>query len=384
MTTRRMPIGLRSRGCSVWLRARPRVTHRRGVARGFTLIEMMIAMLLGLIVIAGVISVFLASQQSYRSNNALADVEDGSRVAFELMARDIRQAGLTGCNSVNGRVVNVLNTAPGNAKAPSTPTAQTWWTDWGNAVHGYGPNSSDGPDPALVGLSAAQVAGTDSLQLIGAGDSDVTIQSSVPGVNFKLNTPTTQLQTGDVIMVCSPDHAAILQISSYNSSNETVVYNTGAKVSPGNCSSNLAYPNTACSGNSTDSCMTPSDCFPPPNSIVAQLTASDWYIGTNPDGGRSLYRVSLQNAGGTMKATSQEMVRNVTDMHITYLDPSDGAIGNQFVPAATITTDNGWAGVTAVHVALTLQSTFQRASVNGNKPIVRTYAFTTTLRNRVP
>lgn len=376
MTTRRTSIALGSGRDRVQARARHRAPYRRGVVRGFTLIEMMIAMLLGLIVIAGVISVFLASQQSYRSNNALADVEDGSRIAFELMARDIRQAGLTGCNSVNGRVVNVLNTAPGNAKAPSTPTAQTWWTDWGNVVHGYGPNSSDGPDPALVGLSAAQVTGTDSLQLIGTSGAELTIATDDPGTNFKLNEPTTQLQTGDVIMACSPDNAAILQITGYNNSNVTVGYNTGNKVSPGNCSSNLGFPNDACSGNSPDYTF-------PANSKIDKLSAADWYIGTNPDGGSSLYRVSLQNSGGTVSAVSQEMVRNVTNMQITYLDPSDGAIGNQFVPAATITTDNGWAGVTAVHVALTLQSTFQRASVNGNKPIIRTYAFTTTLRNRV-
>ncbi|HET7222033.1 MAG TPA: prepilin-type N-terminal cleavage/methylation domain-containing protein, partial [Rhodanobacteraceae bacterium] len=82
-----------------------RRTHRN---RGFTLIELMIAMLLGLIVIAGVTSVFLAGQKSYRTNGALAEVEDGSRIAFELLARDIRQAGETGCDTSSGRITNVL------------------------------------------------------------------------------------------------------------------------------------------------------------------------------------------------------------------------------------------------------------------------------------
>lgn len=349
---------------------------RHGVACGFTLIELMIAMVLGLIVIAGVISVFLAAQQSYRSNNALSDVEDGSRIAFELMARDIRQAGLTGCNSMNGRVTNVLNTASGNPGAPSAPDAQTWWTNWGNAVHGYDPSSTDGPDPALVGATAAQVAGTDSLQLMGASDSSMTIANDVPGTNFKLNVPTTQLAVGDVIIACSPDHAAILQVTGYNSSNITVGYNSGAKVSPGNCSTNLAFPNDACTGNSPDYTF-------PPNSKIAQLTASDWYIGTNPDNGSSLYRATLQNTGGTMGTSSQEMVRNVTNMQITYLDPGLATSGSKFVTADVITAGDAWAGVTAVHVELTLQSTFERASVKGDKPIVRTYAFTTTLRNRV-
>ena len=68
----------------------------------------MVAMLLGLIVVGGVVSVFLANQRSYRTNQALGDVQDSSRIAFEMMARDIRNAGLTGCSN-NGRVANVLN-----------------------------------------------------------------------------------------------------------------------------------------------------------------------------------------------------------------------------------------------------------------------------------
>ena len=54
---------------------------------GFTLIELMIAMLLGLIVIGGVSSIFLANQQTYRSNEALSEVQDGARVAFEMLSR---------------------------------------------------------------------------------------------------------------------------------------------------------------------------------------------------------------------------------------------------------------------------------------------------------
>src|SRR5690606_32376753 len=105
------------------------IRHGVGPARsssGFTLIELMVAMVLGLIVVAGVASVCLANQRTDRTNQAPGDVPDGSRLAFEMMARDIREAGLTGCNN-RGRVANVLNNT-------STP----WWAGWGNAAHGYG------------------------------------------------------------------------------------------------------------------------------------------------------------------------------------------------------------------------------------------------------
>lgn len=342
-------------------------------AAGFTLIELMIAMLLGLVVIAGVTSVFLAGQQSFRTNNALSDVEDGSRIAFELMARDIREAGLTGCDSTSDRIANVLSNGPNNG-------GTDWWANWGNALHGYGganSNATDGDtdqaDPAVTtGTSVGQrVAGTDSLEIVSAGNLPVTIEEDKePAANFKLNMPSTTLQSGDVIIVCSPDHATIVQISNYNNSNVTVVHNTGNVVSPGNCSKGLGYPSQ---------CTTNGNIYTfPPNSLIAGLTASDWYIGYNSAGGgsTSLYRIALVNTGGTGVTTqAQEMVRNVTDMQITYLQNPN----TSYVAAASVT---NWAAVTAARVTLTVQSTFQRATVNA-KPIVRTYSATTTVRNRV-
>jgi len=349
---------------------RPRRAHRNG---GFTLIELMVAMILGLIVIAGVTSVFLAGQQSFRTNNALSDVQDGSRIAFELLARDIREAGLTGCDSTSNRIANVLS----NQNNPNA-----WWANWGNALHGYGGGNSNGTDgdvnqtdPAVTtGTGVGQrVAGTDSLEIISAGNLPVTIESDKePAANFKLNAPSTTLQSGDVIIVCSPDHATIVQISNYNNNNVTVVHNTGNVVSPGNCSKGLGYP--------TDCSSTNGNIYTfPPNSLIAGLTASDWYIGNNGDSqgsGKSLYRIALVNVNQTGVGTqAQEVVRNVTDMQITYLQNPN----TSFVSAANVT---DWSQVIAARVTLTVMSTFQRGSVNAT-PIVRTYSATTTVRNRV-
>jgi type IV pilus assembly protein PilW len=349
----------------------PGIRHNTvGSARrtgGFTLIELMIAMILGLVVIAGVTSVFLAGQQSFRTNNALADVEDGSRIAFELMARDIRQAGQTGCDSSSSRVANVLSNQ-----------GTDWWANWGNALHGYGganSNSVDGDtdqaDSAVTtGTGVGQrVAGTDSLQIVSAGNLPVTIEEDKePAANFKLNAPSTTLQSGDVIIVCSPDHATIVQISNYNNANVTVVHNTGNVVSPGNCSKGLGYPSQ---------CTTNGNIYTfPPNSTIAALSVSDWYIGNNSAGGQSLYRIGLVNTSGTgVQTKAQEMVRNVTDMQITYLQNPN----TTFVPAASVT---NWGDVVAARVTLKVQSNFGRASVNAT-PIVRTYSATTTVRNRV-
>lgn len=349
---------------------RIRLARSRGArpSTGFTLIELMIAMVLGLIVIAGVASVFLAGQQSFRTNNALADVQDGSRIAFELMARDIRSAGLSSCDNSNGRIANVLN--------PDKSTGNPfWYADWGNPVHGY--PDSVGNDPALtVGTAVGnQVSGTDSLHIISAGSIDATVSTtpSDSAANLKINKPTGDLQPGDIIIVCTltgpQPHTSIAQITNYNDKNITVVHNTGNTVLPGNCSKGLDYP-TDCSANGSTNLE--------PNSPIAKLSAADWYIGTNAAGGPSLYRLTVKGSddiSATSAGTPQEMVRNVTGMQITYLQPPN----TTFVTAANVT---DWSVVTAVRVTLTLDSTFKRATVNA-KPVERVYAATTTIRNRV-
>jgi type IV pilus assembly protein PilW len=332
------------------------------VSRGFTLIELMVAMLLGLIVVAGVVSVFLAAQQTYRTNQALGDVQDGSRIAFEMMARDIRDAGFAGCNSTNGRVANVLN--------PSS----AWWTDWGNAVHGYG-SGTPTADPALtVGTAEGnQVSGTDSLQLLGAADTGLSVAAtpSSTAATFKLNDTTSDLTTGDVIMVCDPDHATIVQITNYISSTVSVEHQTGSGT-PGNCSKGMGYP-------TPNPCTTNGNGYSfGPNSQIFKLGAADWYIGVNQLKGTSLYRVSVVTTGTktpTPTPTAQEMVRDVTAMAITYHQ----APNTDFVAASAV---SDWSKVDAVQVRLTLQSSDQRAGTDV-KPITRTFAATTTIRNRV-
>jgi type IV pilus assembly protein PilW len=326
-----------------------------GRARGFTLIELMIALVLGLIVVAGVVSVFLANQRSYRTNQALGDVQDGSRVAFEMMARDIRNAGLTGCGN-GGRVANVLTNSPGGGGTLA------WWADWTNAVHGY--DGVTGDTTLATGTATTQrKTGTDSLQLLSAADSSVAITSdNQAGAQFTLSQVSPNLQTGDVAIVCDPDHATIFQISDYDGAT-TVTYATGG--TPGNCAIGLGFPST-CTGTGNSYTFLP-------NALISKLSIANWYIGYNTTGGLSLFR--SQSAGGTPAPAPQEMVRDVSAMTLAY--HQTGA--TTFVAASAIA---NWSLVDAVQTTLTVQSVDQRAGTDV-KPISRQFTATTTLRNRV-
>ncbi|HHW4671723.1 MAG TPA: PilW family protein, partial [Xylella fastidiosa subsp. multiplex] len=64
---------------------------------GLSLMELLIALLIGSILIVGVIQVFLASWTAYRLSQGIARNQESGRFALDFLTRDIRMAGHTGC-----------------------------------------------------------------------------------------------------------------------------------------------------------------------------------------------------------------------------------------------------------------------------------------------
>lgn len=66
--------------------------------KGFTLIEMMVAMLIGLIIIAGIVMLFVSSKQTFRLNTGMSHVHDNGRFAMSYLVSDLRKAGWVDSN----------------------------------------------------------------------------------------------------------------------------------------------------------------------------------------------------------------------------------------------------------------------------------------------
>jgi len=342
---------------------------------GFTIIELMVSMLLGLIVIAGVISVFLANQQVYRTNAALGDVQDGTRMSFEMLAQNIREAGLTGCGNV-GQVANLLPEGPNGS---SYNAVTDWWTNWSNALVGYGAGTSTANPALTVGTAAGnQVSGTDSLMILSAADVGLSVKTQTTSTTtFALNGTSNDLALNKVMIVCDPWLATIFRTSNYTpGANPAIVYG-----SPANFSTNLSYGYALPVGVSNYTYVA--------NAPIATLAPGVWYIGYNPNGGTSLYLASVDTTQSPATPTQQEMVRGVTAMNITY----NMANATSFVAASLV---NNWSSVVAVQVSLTVQQTraanagvsanadtYTSATSGAAAPIQRTYTVTSTVRNRV-
>ncbi|HEY5604648.1 MAG TPA: PilW family protein [Gammaproteobacteria bacterium] len=78
--------------------------HRTGLGscafqqQGFTIVEIMLAIALSLVLIAGVIQIYLSSKESFRVQSELARLQENQRIAIEFLQRDISRTGFVPYN----------------------------------------------------------------------------------------------------------------------------------------------------------------------------------------------------------------------------------------------------------------------------------------------
>lgn len=70
--------------------------HRSIRQHGLTLIEIMIALTIGLLITLAISALFISMRQSYQQNEAIALMQENARFALELITQDLRHAGFFG------------------------------------------------------------------------------------------------------------------------------------------------------------------------------------------------------------------------------------------------------------------------------------------------
>ncbi|MCB1909602.1 MAG: PilW family protein [Rhodocyclaceae bacterium] len=340
-----------------------------GRAGGFSLIELLVAMTLGLFLMAGIGSVFIATGEANRSNENLSRLQEAARTAFSMMARDIREAGINDCGRID-RVMNVLGAGGG-------PPPQ--WATWNNGVAGFDAGV------AAPGLTSGagfgeRVATEDALNIMKGASKGVSVVATLsPGGGQPASMQVTDespFEPGDIAIVCDFTQATIFQITNTNEAggDERVVHNASGGESPGNCTMGLGW-------------VVPRICSPAgrpynygPNSTILKFESMYWYIGNNgraDSGGTSLFRMQLQNTGGVPAMVPQEVMEGVSGLQFQFL--VDGAA--DYVDAAAVA---DWKQVLAVQIGLIFSGVAQERSAAGaSERVQRSYFNVVTLRNRV-
>ena len=122
-------------------RSRPPRRSRRSGARGLTLVEMMVAMVIGMLLVVGMSTVFVNSTQSRNEVELSADVIENGQYALLTLSRELAQTGFYG---------TMVAPAGSTIELCSTDTA-VWATSL--TAHAVGLNNGDA-DPPVPGAQA--------------------------------------------------------------------------------------------------------------------------------------------------------------------------------------------------------------------------------------
>ena len=137
-------------------------------ARGFSLIELMIAMVLGLLVVAGLINLFVANRKAYQVQSGNNYLQENMRIASDRMGWSLRMVDFWGGNKAAGVTVDASATGTVNDKGDcdgTWATAITYSSTGGGGIFGYDGAASSPIDSTCIGGTANYVPGSDVLVL---------------------------------------------------------------------------------------------------------------------------------------------------------------------------------------------------------------------------
>ena len=283
------------------------MSMKRRLQTGLSLIELMIAMVLGLLLMLGVIQIFLSSKQTYTANSALSRIQESGRFAIDFISYDLRNAGYRGeCLSE----ANSLVSSPTDDRNNINISMKGWEAQT---------NLPSWP----TNLSTEKLAGTDSILIKHAAPSAGTLG-------------TTDVPT-----------AGPITMTSANVANEAYVVISNAL----GCDLFKSGTNTTTSI-TKDSSGALSQVYVPAITKVLKFQSHQYYIKNGANGQPSLWRTNWNKGSGA--PDSEELVEGIHSLQLEYgLGTGEGenrALSNSAFVKANSVTD--WNNVVAVKVTL--------------------------------
>jgi len=324
---------------------------------GYNLTELMIAMTLGLLLIAGVIQIFISNKQAFRIQEASARNQESGRFSVQFLTKDIRMAGFFGCGSI---VANPVNMADINGDGIADTVADFA----GNGLQGY--EYTDLP----IAVSDTQTltdtevrAGTDIIAIKRGANTGVKLKGNMGTVNANIQleaaTAAGLFTANDILFISDCQMADIFAANNVSHSGTTTTISHSNAANTGNFLSK-AYQEDA---------------------EIMKMINTVYYIGTNPVGEPALFRRSMGNAGVMV---DEELVAGIEDMQITYGEDTDGDFAaNVYVDAPAV---GDMTEVVSVRIDLAVRSTEDNLTEtvdHGDRRLRHTFSTTVTIRNRV-
>jgi type IV pilus assembly protein PilW len=302
---------------------------------GFSLVELMIAMTLGLASVAAVGWVYLGTMQTYRTHDALSRLQEGARHSFELIAKDLRMAGVTGCSYSS--TMNALS-------APTNIHRNLFEQPLISSPQNGGAGTTTEFSDALTVLRA-DVTREYIVQAHNSGASTFTL-TAVP-----------DFSPGQLLVATNCSHASVFQASAIVGSTVTHLAGGGGI----NSTPNLGAPLGAVYTYGA-------------NSRLYRMSSVTYYVDQNAAGVPALFRQVPVGTAATL--TPEELVEGVEDLRITYAvdttptpdGQSDLVGGVPYLTATEVTNSvafgasaaDRWSRVVSIRISMLLRTVEDR------------------------
>jgi type IV pilus assembly protein PilW len=345
-------------------------------ARGFGIVELMVAVAISLLLLTGVVSIFVSSKSSYETNERVSRIQENGRVALDSIMTDLRASGFVGC----ARQPTYLSTSLNNATTlqwnflagPVTGFQATGVNTWSPAMDPNIPSPLSGSDVLMVRVPVRERVALPLTADLGSPTNSLQVAAG----------STNGIQTGDIALAYSCEAISVFQVSDYAAGTGVIshVANASGQV-PGNANATVNYSYRRAVTHVV------------PIETVAYFIAPSARVGDASDpapaGTTSLWRQRGLSA-------AQELVEGIEQIQVLYgVDTNGDVIVDEYRTANNIT---DWNDVISVSVALLARAIDEhgpdtdRRSYNlldvtvaapGDRRLREVFTATASIRNRV-
>lgn len=161
--------------------------------RGISMVELMIAILLGAFLLGGVLQLFVSNKSTFNNMEGISQIQDNARPGIERMKERVRMSGYMGCT-------NLAIQTPNNVTGPTSPvlfdaTTQITGTD----------------NDANAGNTI--VDGTDTVTVMSASLADTTmnVDMAAPTDDVVLSRNPANFQTNSLILITDCENVDIFR-----------------------------------------------------------------------------------------------------------------------------------------------------------------------------
>lgn len=308
---------------------------------GFSIVELMVSILIGLIIMAGVVQVVVTSRTTYVGQEDMSFIQENARYAMDVLGKDIQGAGYRGCAGQGARTALIAQ-VPANAAE---------FIGLG-ALQGFGTADDGAPDAYRENrASLADNVFSESILIRRFAGAERPIASHT-GTTITLAGQANFLS--DNLGIVGEDCRRIGVFRGQVGSSESGDITIGVSATPNNnitsikpsLDRDIICPGAGCASYTQNY---------NPGAVVMDYVARAYYIGTSDmvPGVPALMRAALRN--GTV--VEEEIALGVEDMHLRYAVRANN--GNlRYFSAAELDQDANanWDDVIAVEVQLLFRS----------------------------